>query len=438
MHSCGRKTGTLWMTCGLAIGLSICLWADVALGEENPAAVTEYRQRLANLPRGDLDGRLALGQWCESRGLTEKADALYRLVLQANPNHRQAYDLLVKLSDRSGLPAERPHRMDALAREYQDGFFMKQTAHYLIVYDTGHLWADSRSSLLEGLHDRFFEQMRQAGFRPMPLGRRLVCVLFNDHADYANHAVNRDGKQITWADGYYSVRHNHAVFYNSHTSPDLVDDRGEMDRLKSRIDGLQLRAQDAANRRDDQAARQLRSQLARAKRDYQTRERNFRRRSGLSNIATTIHEAVHQVAFNSGIQKRGWTYPFWFTEGLAMAFETTNPTIAHGPRYVNRHRRDRFIKARQANQLIPLDQLISKLSVPNDVPSDRVEVIYAQAWALWHFLYNERTEQFHRFIQALNRQPSGMQDERAFAQMFAEAFGPTGVVDREMRAFIKK
>lgn len=422
----------------LAIVAVIGIIAIADPAHANPEALAEYRQRLRQIPNNDLDGRVNLGRWCEQQGLSREADVLYRLVLRSDPNHRQAYDQLLALVQRAKLPAESPHRMDALARKFPDGFYLAQTDHYLIVYDTSHFWADLRTKMLQQVHEQFYQQMRRAGFRPMPLERRLVCVLFNDHADYTNHALQNDGKQITWADGYFSVRHNQAVFYNSHTGPDQNAHRNRMDQLQNKIDGLRLRAKDAADRQDQQTARRLKSQLARAEREIKHSRRHYLRQTGLSNIATAIHEAAHQLAFNSGIQKRGLSYPFWFTEGLAMAFETTNTSISYGPLHANRHRRDRFLKAQAAGHLIPLTKLIKTRSLANDAKSDRVEITYAQAWALWHFLFKERREQLREFTHKLNTQFPVVQDEQKFEQMFIETFGAINAVDRQMRAYYRK
>ncbi len=39
-------------------------------------------------------------------------------------------------------------------------------------------------------------------------------------------------------------------------------------------------------------------------------------------VSTIVHEATHQIAFNSGLHQRLSDCPKWFSEGIAMYFET--------------------------------------------------------------------------------------------------------------------
>src|SRR5262245_63767441 len=72
------------------------------------------------------------------------------------------------------------------------------------------------------------------------------------------------------------------------------------------------------------------------------------------NLSTTIHEATHQIAFNSGCHRRFADNPVWLAEGLAMYFET--PEV-HGNKIVwssagnlNTPRLDRFVSFRKKDR----------------------------------------------------------------------------------------
>ena len=45
-------------------------------------------------------------------------------------------------------------------------------------------------------------------------------------------------------------------------------------------------------------------------------------------VSTIVHEATHQIAFNSGLHQRLSDCPKWFSEGIAMYCET--PDLGHG------------------------------------------------------------------------------------------------------------
>ena len=62
-------------------------------------------------------------------------------------------------------------------------------------------------------------------------------------------------------------------------------------------------------------------------------------------VATIIHEATHQIAFNCGLQTRFADIPVWVSEGLAVYFETPDLQSPKGWRNigaVNQPRLDRF------------------------------------------------------------------------------------------------
>ncbi len=51
-------------------------------------------------------------------------------------------------------------------------------------------------------------------------------------------------------------------------------------------------------------------------------------------VATIIHEATHQIAFNSGLQTRFADIPLWVSEGIAVFFETPDLGSAKGWRTI--------------------------------------------------------------------------------------------------------
>ena len=50
----------------------------------------------------------------------------------------------------------------------------------------------------------------------------------------------------------------------------------------------------------------------------------------LRTVSTIVHEATHQIAFNCGLHTRLSDCPRWFSEGIAMYFETPDLRSAKG------------------------------------------------------------------------------------------------------------
>lgn len=114
----------------------------------------------------------------------------------------------------------------------------------------------------------------------------LRVILFSRHEDFLAFARDEDGIDASWMGGYYAALSNRVVLYDDADSP-------EYRALLARCPG-------------DQAGRALReSVLADALR---------------ATSRKTLHEVVHLLSFNTGLQTREAEYPMWLTEGLAEAF----------------------------------------------------------------------------------------------------------------------
>jgi hypothetical protein len=53
-------------------------------------------------------------------------------------------------------------------------------------------------------------------------------------------------------------------------------------------------------------------------------------------VATIVHEATHQIAFNCGLQQRYADIPLWLCEGMAVYFEAPDLTSTRGWRGIGR------------------------------------------------------------------------------------------------------
>jgi hypothetical protein len=138
------------------------------------------------------------------------------------------------------------------------------------------------------------------------------------------------------------------------------------------------------------------------------------------------------LLFNSGIQKRGKSYPFWIGEGLAMMFESADSQGRAGPSLVNEHRLSSYRRAEEGGRLIRLSELLE--FVPRD--SDSVEVVaarYAQAWALTHYLWNKQTGRLASYLKKMEEK-----DEPEWDKLFAACFGEdVGAVEAAVKAWVE-
>jgi hypothetical protein len=122
-------------------------------------------------------------------------------------------------------------------------------------------------------------------------------------------------------------------------------------------------------------------------------------------IATIVHEATHQLAFNSGLQIRFADVPFWVSEGIAIYFETPNLESTKGWRNigaVNRVNLTNFRKYLSRRPAGSLEQLLCDDKRFKD--STTATEAYAEAWALNYFLLKNRGEAYVKYLSALAQQ----------------------------------
>lgn len=406
----------------IALSVTVPLRAD----SDDSAA---YLLKRNALKEDDPSAHLALASWCETRKLLPQAAVHYRRVLELNPDHESAYDRLVYVSDQHRLPKDAA-RHELLKREFGDGFRIHLTRHFLVVYNAEEQWSRLRAALLERTHDVYYNTLRRLGYRPMPLTERLVCVLFADHESYQAYAQRTDSRVMIWAAGYYSSLHNRTAFYHDQDNPAYEKVRRRMVELEKAIDVMNEQMRQAIQARNHAIVHDLRGKIGGLRKELNWYRNRIKAVAQLANASKTVHEATHQLAFNSGFQQRGKMYAFWFSEGLATNFETNNPSEPFGPMHDNLGRRKILTDALERRQLTPLKQFVTMRN-PNGHTNEQVSIHYAQAWGLFRFLFRYRSEQMRQYLAQLRDAPLGPRNADRMLAEFTAAFGPIEQVQRQ-------
>ncbi len=157
-------------------------------------------------------------------------------------------------------------------------------------------------------------------------------------------------------------------------------------------------------------------------------------------VATIVHEATHQLAYNSGLQTRYADNPFWVSEGIAIYFETPDLRSSKGWRTVgginpvNMNRFFKYLNYRPANSLQTLLQDDKRFR-----DSSLVGDAYGEAWALNYFLLRTRREQYVRYLKVVAAQPPlNKPDPERRLRQFRAFFGDLEELDKEfLRYFIR-
>ncbi|MEI6241024.1 MAG: DUF1570 domain-containing protein [Planctomycetia bacterium] len=273
---------------------------------------------------------------------------------------------------------------DAVLRTLPAGFDQVATRHYVVCFDTSRAYAQWCAALFERLHDAFMNFWRQAGFEVEEPARPLVVVIFADRQRYEAHAAADLGAATDRVVGYYNLLSNRVTTFDL-TGSDLVG--GRPSRSAGRA-GLEILSSKSA--------------------------------SGL--VATLVHEATHQMAFNCGLHRRLAAVPLWVSEGVAIYFETPDVSSDRGWRGiggVNGPRRERFVAGRRAGWFTDIVRSDESFRT-----TDEALDAYAGAWAATAFLVQTRKASFIDYLRTLaEKEPLVEDDADRRLQEFTAAFG---------------
>lgn len=161
-----------------------------------------------------------------------------------------------------------------------------------------------------------------------------------------------------------------------------------------------------------------------------------------ASMAAVVHEATHQIAFNTGLHTRYADNPMWMTEGMAMYFETPDLKNRRGWQTIgrlNRSRRSQFLeyvaKRRQADSLESLVGSDARFRDPQTIPD-----AYAEAWALSYFLMRTRPRPYSAWLSRIAAQPPlkfGTTQDRL--KLFRSEFGEDlNALDQKMLSWIRR
>jgi len=147
------------------------------------------------------------------------------------------------------------------------------------------------------------------------------------------------------------------------------------------------------------------------------------------------HEVAHAAMYRAGVHVSSAANPPWLVEGLACVFEVPQP-LRNGALAVNPWRLADLTAAADAPAQSndqppapglgtrPLRQLVTEASLFDARQGDQA-LLYAQSWALVHFLYAQDSAVFGDYLRrAASRRPGEGIDASRELLEFEAAFGP--------------
>lgn len=228
----------------------------------------------------------------------------------------------------------------ALERELRGKLVVTGTGHYLVAHPQG---KDDWAQRFEELYRSCVHYFGQREMRVREPSFPLVAIVWGRREDFVRYAA-ADGTQVQEnVLGFYSPTTNRVMLYDQH----LGD----------------------------------------------------RRLTFFANESTIVHEATHQMAFNTGVHNRFAPTPMWLAEGLGGMFEATG--VWNWRQYPDR--RDRVNRLRLVEFRIWRKHGRETGDFVKLLGSDRSfqanpSASYAEAWAWVFFLTERYPRQFSEYV----------------------------------------
>src|SRR3972149_4974979 len=188
---------------------------------------------------------------------------------------------------------------EELLAKLPPGFRVHATPHYVVCYNTSREYAEWTSSLFERLYKAFTSYWKRQGMELHEPEFPLVVIAFADRASYEAAAKDDLGDAVRNVVGYYNLKTNQVNMYD--------------------LTGVESARGPATRRGSQREITQMLSQ-----------------RAAVPLVATIVHEATHQIAFNCGLQTRLSDIPLWLCEGMAVYFEAPDLSSSRGWRGIGK------------------------------------------------------------------------------------------------------
>lgn len=270
------------------------------------------------------------------------------------------------------------------------GFDLHKTKHYVMIHNTNPAYAKWVGELFEQLYRGFYNYWKSQRVRLAEPRFPLIALVFDSKASYLQYAQRDIGDSAKAMIGYYNLNTNLMVSFDMTGS-----------------DGMLPSGRNANRIRTNQVIAQIKSQ-PRAERT----------------VATIVHEAVHQIAYNSGLQVRLADNPRWLSEGLAMYFESPDFGSSSGwsigkMNYYNLRGFAGYMRTRKPGSIVSLIADDARL-----LDGKTAQFAYNESWALTYFLMKTKKREFAAYMKELaTLRPLDESTPRERIDMFKNFFG---------------
>jgi hypothetical protein len=278
------------------------------------------------------------------------------------------------------------------------------TEHFLVACeDANSTYARQVGQVLESAYKQFSSAFRHLDLDIHLPQEKLVWICFREPGSFGEYSLSSDRMDLSFMSGYYSSRTNRVA---------ILEDGPRLSHGAALI-----------QKTDYEPALQSHPLMGTAP---NTEEYTL--------ITKITHELGHQLAFNSGLQKRRVMYPIWVSEGVAAAFEE----ILYPAQYLggrNSVRLGTLARMDRHDRLIGLEEFVLMTRVLAGGQTE--QEVYAQSWGLFYFLSQHRKSNLKEYLQKLDSCAPGRRSRETLEEEFTASFGPVSELEGPWNAFLR-
>lgn len=276
----------------------------------------------------------------------------------------------------------------AMLAELPGGFNALRTDHYLIMYNTTKAYSQWTGNLLERLYKAHFAFWKKKGVELVEPRFPLVAIIFDTKESYREYASKELGDSVDAIIGYYHLQSNRITMFDLTGVEGLLPNNAKVSRNVLLNEVLR---QPGAER----------------------------------TVATIVHEAFHQLAYNTGLQVRLADNPFWVSEGMAVYFESPDFSSSQGWSTIGKVNQYNLREFSNYLRQRPADSLVTLLSDDQRFRNPATSTAaYAEAWALNYYLLRRRSKEYAEYLTFLAAKPPlGQSDPKVRIEEFKKYFG---------------
>ena len=290
-----------------------------------------------------------------------------------------------KSDDVPFVPYTKSEMLDRLKKEFpsEEGYYYLDTFDpFIIVYTTSRPFATWSGNLLTKLYEQYAVHWKRLGVELNKTEFPLVAIILSNKERYQQYAKQDGVSLLPEQCAYYHKLTNRIAVY------DMSGQQALQEGNQKRVSAVDI-------------------------------QRLLRQPGSYNNVMSVIHEAVHQVGFNTGMHPRFTPTPFWLYEGLATLHEVPDPRDHRvgwtlGQPHINHPRLSQLnhyfltkdLKALQ--QESPIQNMIieDKLIRQSDTALDN----YALAWGLTYYLVKKRPRELAAYLKIMQEKAFYSQD----------------------------